>query len=114
MASPLTAQFCQIPHCLGGAERLSRSRVFGYAMVRGLAVFLAVFGAMQSHGAAITWNGAGGDDNWSTAANWGGTAFTNQALQFGGTTRLTPFNDTVGSTVASITFLNTAGAFVIG
>ena len=41
------------------------------------------------------WNGGGGDDNWTTAANWvGGVApVANDDLVFGGSTRLTPTND---------------------
>ena len=67
-----------------------------------------------------TWNGAGADNNWLTAANWtAGSANkppgTNDILFFDGTTRLTA-NNNYGSTtnsVGGITFNSTAGAFVL-
>ncbi|MDO8675227.1 MAG: filamentous hemagglutinin N-terminal domain-containing protein [Candidatus Omnitrophota bacterium] len=65
--------------------------------------------------ATFTWNGGGGDDNWSTGANWGGTAPTGvstDALVFDGTTRLTPNNDISGGTFASITIQATG--FTLG
>jgi hypothetical protein len=65
---------------------------------------------------AITWDGGGGDDNWSTAANWGaGTQFdSGDQLTFDGTTRPTPYNDTTGSSVNRMNFAATAGSFTIG
>ena len=65
----------------------------------------------------IVWDGGGTNNAWSTAANWNndtapiddGTA----NLVFGGNVRLAPSVDTTRN-VASITFNNTAGAFVIG
>ncbi len=63
-----------------------------------------------------TWSGGGGNDNWSTAANWGGIApSAGDDLVFAGTTRLTPNNDiTAGTSFNSITFNGGAGAFVVG
>lgn len=66
--------------------------------------------------ATYTWNGGGTDDNWSTAANWGGTVAVSKsdtALRFSGQTRLTP---TAASafTLRSITFMSGAGAFTLG
>ncbi len=68
------------------------------------------------HAATVTWSGGGGDDNWSTAANWGGTApIAGDALVFAGTTRATPNNDlTAATSFASITFSAGATAFTIG
>ena len=64
----------------------------------------------------IVWDGGGTNDAWSTAANWNNdTAPINDGtanLVFGGNIRLTPSIDTARN-VASITFNNTAGAFVI-
>jgi hypothetical protein len=55
-----------------------------------------------------TWTGGGGDNNWSTAANWGGTAPTNgEALTFGTAARQTNTNDWL-SLVGGLTF-NSAG-----
>jgi len=68
--------------------------------------------------AAFTWDGGGANANWSTANNWNPngapTAGTITDYIFGGTTRTT--NTADGATlweVNSITFNNTAGAFVI-
>ncbi len=77
---------------------------------------VAVF-ALASVAMAETWNGGGGDDLWSTGANWGGTAPSSgstTALIFDGTTRLTPFLDSSSFTVNSLSFPGTAGAFVLG
>src|SRR5690348_7861425 len=86
-----------------------------WAAVRWL--MFAGFGMMSAvlHAASTnTWNGAGANDLWSNATNWGGTALaTPVTLTFAGSTRLTPNNDT-SVTVTSVTFSNTAGAFVIG
>lgn len=69
--------------------------------------------------ATLTWSGAGGDDNWSTGTNWGGTTpMAGDILQFGGSTRLGPVNDFAADTVfGGITFLNntnpTTSAFTL-
>ncbi|MBA3936181.1 MAG: autotransporter-associated beta strand repeat-containing protein [Planctomycetes bacterium] len=78
---------------------------------------LLVLGACNVLPAAtVTWSGAGGDDNWSTAANWGGTApVAGDDLVFAGTTRATPNNNlTAATSFASITFSAGATAFTIG
>ena len=61
-----------------------------------------------------TWSGGGADANWSTAANWGGTALAAGAgLQFAGTKGLDSQNDMPpGLQVNGITFASDAGAFV--
>ena len=64
-----------------------------------------------------TWDGGGGNDNLSTGANWvDGSApvsdLVNTDLIFAGVVRLTP-NVSVAFRADSITFNNTAGAFVI-
>src|SRR6185369_10327211 len=67
--------------------------------------------------APSTWNGQGGDNNWSTGLNWsGGMAPTaGSLLVFAGLTRLTPFNDLpAGTAVTGLTFAPTAGAFTLG
>ncbi|HXZ24938.1 MAG TPA: autotransporter-associated beta strand repeat-containing protein, partial [Nitrospiria bacterium] len=56
--------------------------------------------------ATRTWTGGGTDNNWSTAANWGGTApVSNDTLVFpGGAARLSNNNDIIaGTTFISIT-----------
>ena len=64
-----------------------------------------------------TWTGAGADDNWTTAANWGGTApSAGDDLFFPGPTpRLTPNNDfPAGTLFSSITFTGTGGYTLVG
>ena len=62
-----------------------------------------------------TWTGGGGDNNWTTAANWGGTApVSGDDLVFGGSTRLAPNNDISSGNFSSITFSGASGNFVVG
>jgi len=57
------------------------------------------------------WNGGGTDNNWSTAANWTGSAPTNgQLLTFQGTVRQLNTNDFLSS-VGQVTFMN--GGFTL-
>lgn len=60
-----------------------------------------------------TWDGGGGDNNWSTADNWGGTApVGGDALVFAGTLRGTNVNDLAdGTPFAGLTFNSGAGLF---
>jgi autotransporter-associated beta strand protein len=77
---------------------------------------LALLLGSSAHANTHTWNGGGGNNNWSTGTNWGtgGTApASGDVLVFGGTTRLTPNND-LSISIAGITFNSGAGAFVIG
>jgi autotransporter-associated beta strand protein len=62
-----------------------------------------------------TWNGAGSDDNWSTAANWtnGYAPLTGDLVFFDGSTRTSPILET-GYTVAGVTFDSGAAAFTLG
>jgi fibronectin-binding autotransporter adhesin len=77
-----------------------------------LTLFIAVWSPCLTLGQ--TWNGGGGNDNWTTGANWSVTPVAGNALTFGGTTRLGPVNDFAADTAfAGITFNNTAGAFVL-
>ena len=66
--------------------------------------------------AGTTWDGGGSDNNWSTATNWNGDAAPSSpsALNFAGTTQLTPNNDFTNFTVKGFTFSSGAGAFIIG
>lgn len=65
-----------------------------------------------------TWTGAGGDTNFSTAANWSGcngaapVAGDGDNLVFdGAAANLNPHNDLVGATFGSITFSGASNAF---
>lgn len=62
-----------------------------------------------------TWGGLGANDLWSTAANWGGTApVAGNSLGFADNVRLGPVNDLAADTsIAGITFIAGAGAFVL-
>lgn len=64
------------------------------------------------------WNGGGNDNNWNNAANWNGNLPVpglEYDLQFGGSIRLTPFNDfPAASDFRNITFNAGAGAFTLG
>jgi hypothetical protein len=68
--------------------------------------------------AGNTWTGGSSTgNNWSDTANWGGAAPSySSTLVFSGSTRLTPNNDTTGTTLSGTTaiqFASTAGAFTI-
>jgi autotransporter-associated beta strand protein len=57
--------------------------------------------------AQLTWSGGGPDNNWSTAANWGGTVPANGAnLIFSGSTRTTNLNNITGLNLTGISFVN--------
>jgi len=80
-----------------------------------LALFLSlmcIVVAGSARSAVFTWNGAGADNNWSTAANWGGVApvlsDSTQDLQFIGNTRLAP-NAEAAYSVKAIYFGPTSG-----
>lgn len=65
---------------------------------------------------SYTWNGGGADDAWSTGANWTGglppASAADTALEFAGSTRLTPNADTSWD-IGSLTFATGAGAFTL-
>ena len=75
----------------------------------------ALLAGLSAEAANRTWNGGGADNNWNTAANWGGTApVANDLLFFDGTTRLTKTNNiSANTTFNGITFNSTAGAFTL-
>ena len=69
----------------------------------------------RAQAATFTWTGGGANDNWSTGANWGGTAptLTSGTLVFAGGIRLTPITD-VNWSIAGMSFNSTAGPFTLG
>jgi autotransporter-associated beta strand protein len=73
------------------------------------------FSVSSLHAADRTWTGGGGDDFWSTPANWGGMAISaNDTLLFGGNVRLNPNNDFPAGTVfGGISILNPSGPFTL-
>jgi fibronectin-binding autotransporter adhesin len=81
-----------------------------------LALAITLLGSTGGRGETThTWNGAGTDSNWMTAANWGGSApITGDLVIFAGTNRLASNNNlAAGSVIKGITFNSGAGAFVI-
>jgi autotransporter-associated beta strand protein len=77
-----------------------------------------------AHAGSWTWNGNGGNANWSTGANWGGIAPTSGSmtdLTFGGSlntgTALVPLNQNINTTafqLNSLAFSTTSGGFFLG
>ncbi|MCX8497218.1 MAG: hypothetical protein ORN51_13640, partial [Akkermansiaceae bacterium] len=62
-----------------------KSLIFRIAPLAATVVTLASPSALA---APRTWNGGGANNNWSPAANWGGTApVAGDTLTFAGTTR---------------------------
>lgn len=83
------------------------------------AAFAAVFAAGPALAVDYTWNGGGGDINWSTGGNWiGGTApisGTANNILFSGTVRLTPNQNLGTADFGSIQFIGSpTGNFTIG
>ncbi len=67
-------------------------------------------GALQ----AATWSGGGGDNNWTTAANWGGTApVSGDDLIFAGANTTAVNNFAAATSFRSITFNAGAGNFTL-
>ena len=58
------------------------------------------------------WNGTGSTSNWSTANNWQKVPSAGSNITFAGTTQLANSNNSLSS-VGSLTFSNTAGAFTL-
>src|SRR5437660_7458139 len=65
-----------------------------------------------------TWNGNGGDNNWSTAGNWtGGTpsSAATTTVTLAGTNRLSPVQNIANPFMLNqLTFGSTAGGFSVG
>ena len=82
-----------------------------------LFVFLTLGSGVPSWGATFIWNGGGTDGNWSTGGNWtGGGAPVNNGtatIVLAGTNQLAPNVDAAWD-ISSLTFSNSAGAFVLG
>jgi hypothetical protein len=88
---------------------------------RRTSLFVFVVGALffepAAEAATRTWTGLGADNNWSTAANWGGVApSAGDDLMFpGGTPRLSPNNDFAANTsFNTISFTGSSGGYTLG
>jgi autotransporter-associated beta strand protein len=100
-----------------GAESVQWMAFFNNPNSTGGALFVDDASLVDNTVANPVWNGGGADNNWITAANWGGTLPTSPSstLVFDGSTRLTNNNNFAANTVfAGIQFNSTAGAFVLG
>ncbi|MFM2081905.1 MAG: hypothetical protein RL380_596, partial [Verrucomicrobiota bacterium] len=81
-----------------------------------LATLVASPLAALASGGTFTWNGGGGDGNWSTGANWGGSGPSDpqNTLNFAGSTRLANTNDfSAGSSGHRLFFNSGASAFTL-
>jgi hypothetical protein len=81
-----------------------------------LLLLAAALAAVQLDAAVKTWSGAGADNNWATAANWGGVAPVDNAddLVFAGSARLNTTNNlTTDWRFKTLTFATNASAFVL-
>lgn len=78
-----------------------------------LIAILGLFSVASS--ATRTWTGGGADNNWTNAANWGGTApVAGDELIFTGSTRLNPYNDFPNATTFGSIQINAgSGDFVL-
>jgi autotransporter-associated beta strand protein len=67
---------------------------------------------LTAHAAQRTWSGGGGDNNWGTAANWGGTfPVPGDSIVFAGSTRTTNFNNLTTLNLTGISFNNSGFLF---
>ena len=91
----------------------------GWISISNLACLLAI-AAVPAHAQtnSQTWDGGGGDNNWSTAANWtNDTVPINQFVDFAGTTQTSTNNDiTAGKYIYQLRFKNTTSGqnFTVG
>lgn len=83
-----------------------------------LSAFITGSGSLQVSSGISTglWTGLGGNNNWSTAANWDNNAVPifPHAVVFAGNNRLNNLNDLSSITLSSLMFASTAGAFTVG
>src|SRR3954462_8074834 len=92
-------------------------------VTRSLCVLILLTAVQYAQAGSWTWTGNGGNVNWSTVGNWGGTAPTSAAttdLTFAGSTNigtaLIPLNQNIANPfqLNSLTFNSTAGSFFLG
>lgn len=77
---------------------------------------VALSATLVSLHAQTTWNGGGGNSNWSTAGNWSTGAPSNDGtavVNFGGSTGLSPVVDSNWS-ISRLVFLSGASSFNVG
>ena len=72
-------------------------------------ILVIIFGTALCAAAQVTWDGGGGNANWSSAANWVGDvapAGSAGSATFSGSVRTTNINDLSGLSFSSLTFNN--------
>ena len=81
----------------------------GWISISNLACLLAIAAVPANAAISETWVGVGGDNNWSTAANWtNDTVPINQFVDFAGTTQTSTNNDiTAGKYIYEMRLNNT-------
>ena len=84
-------------------------------MKTALSLIVLLTALVPGRAATVTWTGGGNNDNWSTAANWGGIVPSpGDSLIFTTTSRLINTNNfTPGTVFNGITFEAPAGSFVL-
>lgn len=87
----------------------------GFGRRAGWLLLAALLAAVQLDAAVKTWSGAGADNHWETAANWGGVKpADNDDLVFAGSARLNITNNlTADLLFKTLTFATNAAAFVL-
>lgn len=86
-----------------------------FSRIAPLVITASLCSVVPAHAQTFTWNGGGSNNNWSTGANWGGTAPATNAnanIQFSGSTRLSSLIDATYA-INSLTFASGAGAFTL-
>src|SRR5689334_20377238 len=107
---PITRKFVRL------SMKTAFHRLPSFVLIAPTVTLLALVCAPRpAQGADRTWTGGGGDNNWSTAGNWGGVAPTaGDALFFGGNVRTTPNNNYLSGTLFNgLTINNPAGPFTL-
>ena len=96
------------------------SEILSFTASAALTAITAVAITGTAQAATFTWDGGGGDSNWSTGTNWDGDVVptynttTYETLNFAGTTNLTANNNYGdGNNTDSILFDASAGAFTL-
>ncbi len=91
-----------------------RRNSFTAALPSLAAISLCLFAAQAASAGSRTWSG-GGDENWSTPANWDVLPVANDSLIFTGSTGASPNNDFPAGTIFNnIYFDGSAGSFTLG
>lgn len=91
------------------------SKTIRHLSLPGLVALAGALAGPTALADTYSWTGLGGDDNWSTGANWSGTApasANTTDVVFAGSTRTTPYADAAWS-VKTLTFASGAAAFTL-